>query len=395
MSGPAQSVAAPRTRAGAEALDLRVPLLAFAASRAIVIVTAVVAGLLLGVPQYGIDPSVPSPLALLGAWDTTWYLDIARYGYSYDYGQVGVVHTNLAFFPGLPMLMAGALSLGLNPFAVALVAANGAFFGALVGIHALTREIWDERVAERATWCLALFPPAIFASLAYTEGITLALAVWAAYAAWRGRLVVAGLCAMGAAMMRPTGILVVLLVALIVAREPRPDRVWRAALTSLPAVGAVAAFLAWMQIARGSATLPFEAQAAWNRGALGLEMVWRLGGEVGHLLVSLGEWRVTLFWTAQLRDILFAAVYLVLLVMLWRRFGGLRSPWVLYSLAMLAIPLSSGTFLSLARMGLLAFPLVWPLAEWVGRSPRRVRPAVAVAVAVILLGVVQIALRSP
>jgi hypothetical protein len=375
-------------------VELRVPLLAFAASRGLVLLAAVVASLELGVSG-SLDASVPRALGVLGAWDTTWYLEIARYGYAFDYGQVGVVHTNHAFFPGLPILMATALAVGLNPFALALLAANVSFLAALVGLHVLTKSVWDEQTADRAVWCLALFPPAIFASLAYTEGITLALAVGAALAAYRGRLALAGLAAGGAALMRPTGLLVVLLVALLVAREPRPDRVWRVALVVAPTVAALGAFLTWMRLERGSATLPFEAQAAWDRGAIGLEMVSRLTGELVALLERLVELRITLSWTADLRDILFTLVYVTLLVLLWRAFGGLRSPWVVYSLAMLVLPLSSGTFTSMARVGLLAFPLVWPLAEWVGRNPRRGRPAIAIAIAFMLLGVAQLALRSP
>lgn len=370
-------------------------MLAFAASRLVVLVAAIVASLEIGVSDRGIDAAVPRALAVLGAWDTTWYLEIARYGYAFDYGQVGIVYTNHAFFPGLPLLMAAALGLGLNPFVFALAVANASFLAALVGLHALTRAMWDERMADRAVWCLALFPPAIFASLAYTEGMTLALAVAAALAAYRGRLAVAGLAAGGAALMRPTGLLVLVLVALIVARDPRPGRPWRLALATLPTLAAVTLFLAWMRLERGSATLSFEAQAAWDRGALGVEMVGRLVNEAGALLVRLAEGHITLSWTADLRDILFTAVYVALVVLLWRMFGGVRSPWVVYSVAMLAIPLSSGTFTSMARMGLLAFPLIWPLADWIGRDPRRVRPAVAVAVAFMLLGVAQLALRSP
>lgn len=395
MSRTDTVAARPRERVESGSLDLRVPLLAFAASRGIVLLVAVLTSLELGVSDRTLDSSVPGALSLLGAWDATWYLDIARYGYAFDYGQVGVVYTNLAFFPGLPMIMAGALALGLNPFAVAFVLANASFLAALVWLHQLTRTLWDGRMANTAVWCLALFPPAIFASLAYTEGITLALAVGAALAAYRGRLVLAGLAAGGAALMRPTGVLVLLLVMLIVARDPRGDRLWRLVLTALPTIGALALFLSWMQVERGSATLPFHAQAAWDRGAFGLEMFSRLGGEVWAVAERVLEWHLTLSWTADLRDVLFTGVYLLLLAVLWRGLGGLRSPWVVYSMATLVIPLSSGTFLSMARMGLLAFPLIWPLATWLEADPRRTRPAIAAALVLILLGVTQVALRSP
>ena len=61
----------------------------------------------------------------------------------------------------------------------------------------------------------------------------------------------------------------------------------------------------------------------------------------------------------------------MLLALLWRAEGGLRSPWVAYSAVVLAVPLSSGTITSMARFGLMAFPLLWPLADWLGATPRR------------------------
>jgi len=82
-------------------------------------------------------------------------------------------------------------------------------------------------------------------------------------------------------------------------------------------------------------------------------------------------------------------------VRLWRSQGGLRSPWVAYSAAVLVVPLSSGTITSMARFGLFAFPLIWPLADWLGEDRNRALRWGAVAVAVILLLVAQLAIRSP
>lgn len=59
------------------------------------------------------------------------------------------------------------------------------------------------------------------------------------------------------------------------------------------------------------------------------------------------------------------------------------------------MPLSSGTITSMARFSLMAFPLLWPLADWLGRDPRRARVGVVVAVAVTVLLVLQLLMRSP
>jgi hypothetical protein len=379
-------------RAGA---GWRVPLVAWGASRALVLVLGVVASLVLGLPERGVDPAVPDALALLGGWDTTWYLDVARNGYEHDAGQVGEVFTNLAFFPLLPGLMAALLALGINPLLGALVVSNLAFLGALAGLHALTASRFGEPAAARATWTLALLPPAVYASLAYTEGIALACAVAAALVALRGHYALAGLAAAGAALTRPTGILVALLVGLLALRDPAPGQLRRAALGVLPAAAALAAFLAWMAAARGSALLPFEAQRAWDRGQLGIGLVTAAPDELAAAWDHVSSATFTAAWTAAIRDLAFLALYAWLLVRLWRREGGLRSPWVAYSAAVLIVPLSSGTITSMARFGLLAFPLVWPLADWLGEDRRRALRWGAVAVALIVLLIAQLEIRSP
>ena len=373
----------------------RVPLVAWGVSRALVLAMGLVASLVLGIPERGVDPAVPDALALFGGWDTTWYLDVARHGYAHDAGQVGVIFTNLAFFPLLPGLMALCLAIGVNPFWGTLVVSNLAFLGALAGLHALTASRMGERAAVRATWTLALLPPALYCSLAYTEGIALACAVGAALAAVRGRYLLAGLVAAVGTLARPTGALVVVLIGLLALTEQGPGRLRRAAAAALPSVIALGGFLAWLAIARGSALLPFEAQRAWDRGQLGIGLVTALPDEISAAWGHLTSGTFTARWTAAIRELAFLALYLWLLVRLWRDQGGLRSPWVAYSLVVIAVPLSSGTITSMARFGLLAFPLVWPLSDWVTAEGRRPLRWAALAVVVTALLVAQLAIRSP
>ena len=369
--------------------------MAWAASRALVLALGIAASLAFGVPERGVDPAVPHALALLGGWDTTWYLDIARHGYAHDTGQVGEVFTNLAFFPLMPGVMAAALAVGINPFAAALVIANAALLGALVAMRELTRARFGEAAAGRATWTLALLPPVAYCSLAYTEAIALVCAIGAALAATRGRYAAAGLLAAVASLTRPTGGIVVLLLVMLAWRDPAPGRARRLALSVLPSVAAVGAFLGWMAAERGSAFLPFEAQRAWDRGQLGIGLITAAPRELAAGWDLVREGTVTAAYHATARDLLFTVAYLWLLARLWRSEGGLRSPWVAYSAAVLAVPLSSGTISSMARLGLMAFPLTWPLADWVAADRRRARWAAAAAVVLIVLLVAQLEMRSP
>lgn len=388
MSRPGPSGWASRARRS-------VPLRAWAGSRALVLVAGVASSLAFGAPTRGVDPAVPEALAQLGGWDTTWYLDIARHGYAHDMGQVGEVFTNLAFFPLLPAIMAAFLWVGANPFVGALIVSNLAFLGALAGLHALTGRLMGSAAATRATWTLALLPPAVYCSLAYTEGIAVACAVLAALLAVRGRFALAGLVAGVAALSRPTGAIVALLVAMLALQAPGPGRWRRAAVAVAPSVLAVGGFLLWMALARGSAMLPFEAQRAWDRGQLGIGLVTAAPAEIAAGWELVREGTFTAAWHATARDVAFLALYGWLLVRLWRSEGGLRSPWVAYSAAVLAVPLSSGTVTSTARFGLMAFPLVWPLADWIEEDRRRRPWAVGVAVVLIVLLVAQLEMRSP
>jgi hypothetical protein len=377
------------------ALTWRPPVVAWAATRLLVLVAGLVASAALGVPTRGTDPSVPRAVSLLGGWDTTWYLDIARHGYQHDVSQVGTAFTNLAFFPLLPGVMALALAVGLNPFITALCLSNLVFLGALTAVHGLTAHRFGAAAATRATWALALLPPATYAFLAYTEGLTLALGAAAALAAIRRRWALAGAAAALAALARPPGTLVALLLVLLAWRDPAPRRARRIALAAAPTAVAVAAFLGWMQVARGSWDLPFRAQRAWDRGQIVTGLVTDGPSEIEAGIHRLIHLQVSAAWTSTVRDLAAVLVFGWLLVRLWRREGGLRSPWVAYSLAVLALPLSTGTIASFARFGVVAFPLMWPLGDWLGDDRRRWTAYTVLAVAITCLLVAQLSMRSP
>jgi hypothetical protein len=70
------------------------------------------------------------------------------------------------------------------------------------------------------------------------------------------------------------------------------------------------------------------------------------------------------------RDAAFFVLYLVLLAVARR--SGVPWPWILCGLAMVLLPIGTGTFTSDGRFGLLALPIFWGLAalgrrRWVNR----------------------------
>jgi len=345
-----------------------------------------------------IDPSVPRSMVLLGAWDTGWYMDIARHGYDPNTPAVGVQFTNLAFFPLLPLILRFALAASINPFFWGLIISNLAFLGALVAFHGLSRDRGGLAFADRSTWILALCPPAIYASLVYTDGIMIALATGAALAASRGRWYLAGACAAAAALLRPPGILVAVLIALIalVAVDiPLATRVRNAAVGALPGLIALAGFLAWMQVARGSWNLPQKAERAWSHpspGTTALTAYWHSVYNTASTPFThhFASFTAAIIWTGDARDVLFTLAAILLLIPLWRLEGTWRSPWALFATLAVIGPLLIGGGFG-ARYSLLAFPLIWPIAGWLGvRGPRRVQWVAPLTLIVVVALILQL-----
>ncbi|MCB0881606.1 MAG: hypothetical protein KDC33_05235 [Thermoleophilia bacterium] len=363
------------------------PVRAWALSRLVVLAAAAAASLTFGEPRLGVDRLVPRWLAALGGWDTSWYLDIAQHGYDHYTDLAGAVYTNLPFFPLVPVVMKAGIALHVNPFVFALVVNNLAFLGALVGLRRLTAERFGERRADVVTWGTALFPPTVYASMAYTEAVTLALAVAAGYLAHRGRIGWAACVASAATLARPPGVLVAVLVALIAFDRggPTAARARRAAVALVPAALTLGAYLAWMQLTRGAWNLPFVAQEAWKRGPLVVGVITYLPVEVGDSIRALARGDFYHWWVPVWRQSIGVAVYAWLLVRLYRM-EGWRSPWVLYTAATFALPLASGSLTSMTRFGLLAYPLAWAGATWLEEGGRR-RMRLWAGIGVVLLAV--------
>jgi len=394
LSRPA--IGAPTSAAADRWSVWRAPILAWAISRAIVIGTGIIGSVWLGWQGPPVDPSVPRSTVLLGAWDTGWYFDIARNGYHANTPAVGHEFTNLAFFPLLPGILRAGLATPVNPFIWGLVICNLAFLGGLVAFHAISRDRAGLRFADWSTWALALSPPAVYASLVYTDGLILALAAGAGLAAIRGRWLLAGLCGAAAALLRPPGLLVavlVVLIAVLASDTPLMLRVRNAVVGGVPAVVALAAFLGWMQIARGSWSLPSKAEAAWGRPSPGfgiLTSLWRSSYSIvvrpyDHPFQTV---YAGVAWAADARDLLLTIVAVVLLIALWWSGGTWRNPWAIFATLAVIVPLAGGGVGSMTRYLLLAFPLIWPVAGWLVRGGARRAMWTGCLAIVVMIGLV-------
>jgi Gpi18-like mannosyltransferase len=112
-------------------------------------------------------------------WDAVWYAEISCEGYSYTPGRM----SSVAFLPLLPLLMAGAGTLGLDRYWVGLIVPNVAFACGLACFARVAATVTGDRAtAVRACVLLAAYPWSFFDSAPYEDSFGFALsaaALWA------------------------------------------------------------------------------------------------------------------------------------------------------------------------------------------------------------------------
>ncbi len=204
-------------------------------------------------------------------WDGGWFLRVAINGYprGYAYGADGRLEANeLAFFPVYPMLIRGVSALGLAPGSAAIAVSWLASVGAAVALHLLGTSLHG----RRAGWALVAIccsaPVSVVLSMAYSEGLFLALVAGMLVAAHRRVWWAAGLLGLGAALTRPTGAAAAVALAVAAALAVR-DRAgsgrggtWQPVVAALVALAGVPAYLGWVALRVGDPDAWFRIQTA-------------------------------------------------------------------------------------------------------------------------------------
>jgi hypothetical protein len=343
------------------------------------------------------DPAVTHDLGAVtdvwARWDSVFFLRIAEHGYD------GLTRSATAFFPLYPATIGvlGRVFLGHYVLAGILVSL-AAGLGAFVLLDRLAEPRLGAEGARRAVLYLAIFPMALFLQAVYSESLYLLFCLAAFLLAERSRFLPAGVAAGLALLTRPVGIALLPALALLAWRSGDA----RGALTRLavaPALFAVYPLLLWRQ--RGDPWEFLDAQGIWTRhlspaGPFG--GIWdglRAGWAGVQQLVSGSHTHA--YWPAadgtdplrvaaiNLECLAALALFTVLAVVAWRRFG---APYGLFSVLSLAIPLSYPSerwpLLSLPRFGLVVFPLFMALAALGGRPRAHVA---IVSISSLFLGV--------
>jgi hypothetical protein len=295
--------------------------------------------------------------ALWDRWDVQLFWKVARYGYlSPSYSDRTEVD-----FPGMPLALR-AVHLVLRDWVLSgIVISLLASLAACVALYLLAG---GGRAGDGAVLALIVFPYSVFLFAGYSEGLFLAFATWAWWAARRDRWLLASVLACGATVTRIIGIplLVALLVEYLVSRRSSgrpllPQLGWLV-LPALPIIG----FVSYLRVRTGRWDAYSEAmRAGWHRDIsfpwVAVHNTWSYATDAAQPSPYL--W----FWRAELLAVLVGVVVTALLAR-ERRWG--EATFVGAS----CLLMSSSTYLaSGVRAVLVWFPLFLLLGRGFAARP--------------------------
>jgi len=358
-----------RERLGAVAAELRIDgglVALFVASRLLVVIAAFVAEAL--IPRNRLlVPGADGPiLRSLTSWDGWYYLGIVRDGYQAD--LVSGAYSNIAFPPLYPMIVR-LLSWPIpgSEGIVAVLVSNVAFLAALALLVRLGTPYLGRRRAAMAAGLLVIYPFASVFAMAYSESLFLLVMVAAFLAAERGHRAWAGVFLALTVLCRLQGIALVLPLLILMLRQdgwrPRPSLGW---LLLGPLAGV--AFLGYIAAVTGTPTAFLDAQQAWGREGIGG------AAPDGTIAAMFTPYQGALIVT------LLATTFLLI----FRRADRLRLEYWFVPVLFIAAELSSGSLEAVGRITMLAFPLVWILANRRSLFARRAWPMVSVGLFAII-----------
>lgn len=174
----------------------------YSLSQALVLVVAVLAA-----SSHHVGPGT-----VLTRWDGHWYLDLARQGYP---STIPGAPSTLGFLPGYAIAIRALTSLSIPILPAALVVARLGGLASALFVQELTSTWWGEDAGRRAVALYSFFPGTVVFSMAYSDGLFLALVTGCLLALEKRRWILAGACAAMATATGADG--VVLVVACVVA----------------------------------------------------------------------------------------------------------------------------------------------------------------------------------
>jgi len=280
--------------------------------------------------------------------DAAHYLDLARDGYlQAPFDLNNSRSQKFAFFPLFPLVLrlVGQVTQDVVLWGAALC--NLFFFVALVLLYKLTLAFgYDESVARRTIFYLAIFPASYFFSAPFTESLFVLLTVASFYAARREHWWAAGVIGLLASATRLTGVFLLPSLAILSWQMYRSLQVKKILGLLLIPFGLFSyMFYSWWL--SGDALAFKHAAQFWQRRP----SIFFLNTLIRYLI---HPYQIAESWNFHLLNAAAALLCFVCVYLLVR-----RREWALalYTFMSIAVPLSSGILQSLERYTMGFFPV--------------------------------------
>jgi len=282
-----------------------------------------------------------NPISFHANWDSLWYLDIARNGYSFKgNGKL----SNIVFFPLYPFLirMISFFTAG-NLILAGWILSSIFLFLALLYFFKLVKEFHPEINPYLPIFFLLIFPTAFFLNAVYTESLFLFLSLATFYYGLEKKFLWAGIFGLFASLSRVTGILlfIPLLWEYFKSYNFNAIRSFNPRLLSIFLIPlGTSSFFLYHYVKFNDLFLFFRVENWWGR------------------IFKLNKNHFLLFSNSAIANFCLDTFFILFaLIILYFVFKKLRISYGLYILSTLAIALSTGTFMSVGRYILVLFPI--------------------------------------
>ncbi len=288
-------------------------------------------------------------------YDASWYLTVIEHGYSFKEGE----RSNTVFFPLYPLLVRFASFFTGGNAALAGISISTLF--ALLSCWLLflfTKKEYGEQTAWRSIFFFLAFPVSFFLISIYTESLFIFLSLAAFLCARSKKWFCATLCVALLTATRVTGLAIIPALALEYAMQHgyslRAMFTKKTLLFLLMPLGFFL-FLGYQWFAFGDPLTFLNGQNAWQRNAsFSPASIASKFQQYIHEFSLVADPNSPMPLATRWIDVVFFILFIAGIILAWFKTS---APLALFSAGLLAIPLLSGSLLSMARYMFVAFPL--------------------------------------
>lgn len=280
-----------------------------------------------------------------GKWDTKYYLEIAKTGYSSEKNAEG--KTNYAFFPMYPLLIKLFTPLFAGKFFIsALVISNISFLIACITLFELATSIYGKDSALRIIKYVFLLPTSFLFSAPLSESLFFALLCAVFYFANKRLWKASSILGFFLALTRPIGVLIwlPLLVEILDSKDSNRSKFWGIVWLTLIPIGLIL-FSIFNKSLTGDAFSFISIQVLWDRQITNPFYL------LSMMFLFPNPYNTFIFYYSSI-ILLISAFY----------FKKLKPTYWILLILLIIVPLSTGPQ-SILRLSIPIFPLYFVMAD--------------------------------